>query len=45
LAGKAKNADDSYKKAVLKIVAERLKYFAELPNLHIFSSRFAFNKT
>jgi glutamyl-tRNA synthetase len=29
----AKNADASYKKAVLSIVAERLKYFAELPEL------------
>ena len=29
----AKNFDDSYKKQVLKIVQERLKYFAELPEL------------
>jgi glutamyl-tRNA synthetase len=32
----AKNADENYKKAVLKIVAERLKYFAELPELTLF---------
>jgi glutamyl-tRNA synthetase len=29
----AKNADDNYKKSVLKLVFERLKYFAELPEL------------
>lgn len=29
----AKNFDDSYKKQVLKIIQERLKYFAELPEL------------
>ncbi len=29
----AKNFDDAYKKQVLKIVQERLKYFAELPEL------------
>jgi glutamyl-tRNA synthetase len=29
----AKNTDEDYKKAVLKLVSERLKYFAELPQL------------
>ncbi len=29
----AKNYNDSYKKAVLKLVQERLKYFSELPQL------------
>lgn len=29
----AKSADESYKEAVLKLVSERLKYFAELPEL------------
>lgn len=32
----AANYDDDYKKAVLAIVRERLKYFAELPELTIF---------
>jgi glutamyl-tRNA synthetase len=29
----AENADENYKKAVLKLVSERLKYFKELPEL------------
>jgi glutamyl-tRNA synthetase len=29
----AENADENYKEAVLKLVSERLKYFAELPEL------------
>jgi glutamyl-tRNA synthetase len=29
----AQNSDETYKKAVLSLVAERLKYFAELPEL------------
>jgi glutamyl-tRNA synthetase len=29
----AEGADENYKKAVLKLIAERLKYFAELPEL------------
>src|SRR5690606_3716962 len=32
----AKNYDDNYKKDVLKLVQERLKFFAELPELTIF---------
>jgi glutamyl-tRNA synthetase len=29
----AKDANESYKKAVLKLISERLKYFAEIPEL------------
>lgn len=32
----AKSADENYKKQVLKLAQERLKYFAELPELSIF---------
>lgn len=32
----AKNADESYKKQVLSLVQERLKYLAELPELTVF---------